>query len=755
MENYFEYFQKSNHPCESFYVNVIAYFFIFILGAHLPIGFAQNTETTGSQSKTVQIIRAPERPSIDGRLTEDAWSLADVITDFHEMRPDEYAEPSTPTEIYLLYDDNALYIGAQLWEADPDAVTGQVLRQGELFFNDDHLGVILDPFNTGRSGYLFATNPNGVRISGLYQSASQLQLDWDGIFEVATTRHENGWTFEMEIPFKTLSFSPTSDTWGINFFRTTQSRNDRIAWVSRNRSASPSISGLAVGLTGLQQGTGLDLVPSVSLTKNKSYRASSASSEFDPSLDIFYKFTPALSGSLTFNTDFSATEVDDRQVNLTRFPLFFPEKRTFFLQDLDIFEFGRIENPGFSENNTAVTRPEAENGRPFFSRQIGLSPSGKPVNLDYGGKLTGRVGQWNLGLLSIQQEGFNDIENTDLFVGRVDANVLSESSAGIIVTSGDPKYGTDNTVMGADFRYQNTRLGNGRTLEAEAWYQKSETNGVRGNDSAFGVGIGMPNRNGFRWDIGLKELEKNFKPALGFLIRPEIRSETLQLGYTHRPNGTQMQTIYSGLDAHRITRLAGTLDTETLVWRLIEIESRTRDKIILRQRNQKEILLKPFEISKNIFVPPGHYSNRPYMLTLQASGHRTLSGQLTYFAGPFYGGYRRGFRSSITWRPSQHFRSSFNYNANDFDIPSGKFITRVASLRLEAILSVKLSWANLLQYDNVSETIGINSRLHWTPKAGQNLYLVLNHNLQDLDRDNEFHSSVSELTAKINYTFRF
>jgi len=471
MENYFEYFQKSNHPCESFYVNVIAYFFIFILGAHLPIGFAQNTETTGSQSKTVQIIRAPERPSIDGRLTEDAWSLADVITDFHEMRPDEYAEPSTPTEIYLLYDDNALYIGAQLWEADPDAVTGQVLRQGELFFNDDHLGVILDPFNTGRSGYLFATNPNGVRISGLYQSASQLQLDWDGIFEVATTRHENGWTFEMEIPFKTLSFSPTSDTWGINFFRTTQSRNDRIAWVSRNRSASPSISGLAVGLTGLQQGTGLDLVPSVSLTKNKSYRASSASSEFDPSLDIFYKFTPALSGSLTFNTDFSATEVDDRQVNLTRFPLFFPEKRTFFLQDLDIFEFGRIENPGFSENNTAVTRPEAENGRPFFSRQIGLSPSGKPVNLDYGGKLTGRVGQWNLGLLSIQQEGFNDIENTDLFVGRVDANVLSESSAGIIVTSGDPKYGTDNTVMGADFRYQNTRLGNGRTLEAKRRFE--------------------------------------------------------------------------------------------------------------------------------------------------------------------------------------------------------------------------------------------------------------------------------------------
>ncbi|MEE3197077.1 MAG: DUF5916 domain-containing protein, partial [Pseudomonadota bacterium] len=138
-----------------------------------------------------------------------------------------------------------------------------------------------------------------------------------------------------------------SDTWRINFFRTTQSRNDRIAWVSRNRSASPSISGLAIGISGLQQGAGLDLVPSVSLTKNKSYSASSANSEFDPSLDIFYKFTPALSGSLTFNTDFSATEVDDRQVNLTRFPLFFPEKRTFFLQDLDIFEFGRIENPGF------------------------------------------------------------------------------------------------------------------------------------------------------------------------------------------------------------------------------------------------------------------------------------------------------------------------------------------------------------------------------------------------------------------------
>ena len=447
--------------------------------------------------------------------------------------------------------------------------------------------------------------------------------------------------------------------------------------------------------------------------------------------------------------------MDDRQVNLTRFPLFFPEKRNFFLQDLDIFEFGRIGNPSFNQGNAAVSRPDAENGRPFFSRQIGLSSTGKPVDLNYGGKLTGRVGPWNLGLLAIQQDEFGAIENTDLFVGRIAANVLSESSAGVMVTSGDPRSNLNNTVIGADFRYQNTKLANGRTLQAEAWYQQSETNGIHDNDSAFGFGVGMPNSNGFRWNFGVKELEVNFKPALGFLNRSGIRSETLRLGYTYRPRLGRLQTIYGGLDAQRVMRLTGTLDEKVLVWRLLELESRTRDKMSLQYHNRKEILVAPFEISKNIFVPPGHYANRPYFLTLEVANHRTIAGQFVYSEGSFYGGNRSSIVTSITWRPSQHFRSTVSYRADDVDLPNGSFITRVTSFRLDTVFSAKLSWTNLLQYDNVSEIASVNSRLHWVPKAGQNLYLVLNHNLQDLDRDNRFHSSLSELTAKLNYTFRF
>ena len=445
-------------------------------------------------------------------------------------------------------------------------------------------------------------------MSGLYRHITQLQLDWEGIYEAATTVDEQGWTLEMEIPFKTLSFDPDSDTWGMNFFRVIAHRDERIGWVSRNRGQNPSIVGRAVGFTGLEQGLGLDIVPSVSLVRSRSFSPPSNYSDTDPSVDLYYKITPALNATLTLNTDFAATEVDDRQVNLTRFNLFFPEKRGFFLQDLDIFEFGRIgaQTSVFGGGgNTAVSRPDRENGRPFFSRNIGLSATGEPVALNYGGKLSGRVGRWNVGALGIRQDGFLDVEPTDILVGRVTANVLAESSIGMMVTSGDPNSNIDNTLVGADFQYQNTQLAGGRTLKAEAWFQQTHTDGIDGDDSASGLGLRMPNSTGFRWGLAVRELEQNFLPALGFVSRTGIRSDTLDLGYTYRPRSGYLRSIFTGVDAQRIERLAGGLDSQVVSWRLIELQSRVSDSMGLRYIASKEVLVEPFEISSGVEIPPG------------------------------------------------------------------------------------------------------------------------------------------------------
>ena len=257
------------------------------------------------------------------------------------------------------------------------------------------------------------------------------------------------------MPFRTLNFESSNPTWGFTVERTIQRNQEGIAWVSYNRQLNPAAAGQITGLAGVQQGVGLDVVPSLVSRQQKDFETGVTTSDTEPVLDMFYKFTPALTGVLTLNTDFSATEVDDRQINLSRFSLFFPEKRDFFLQDVDIFSFGGLER----------------NGIPFFSRRIGLSEERTPVGIDVGAKLTGRVGRWNVGVLNIREEAHGDVDSSNLFVGRVAANVLRESSVGMIFTDGDPNSNIDNSLVGFDFRYQNTTLGDGKAIQGELWYQ--------------------------------------------------------------------------------------------------------------------------------------------------------------------------------------------------------------------------------------------------------------------------------------------
>src|SRR5690606_6696237 len=242
----------------------------------------------------------------------------------------------------------------------------------------------------------------------------------------------------------------------------------------------------------------------------------------EPQLDVFYKITPQLNAALTLNTDFSATEVDDRVVNLSRFNLFFPERRDFFLRDSDIFEFGRIGTaPLFGqEGNEALPRAALNNGRPFFSRNIGLSPSGAPVDINAGAKLSGRAGDWNVGSLVVSQDEdeLSGVDGQTVLVARAARNVLAESQWGFIATHGDPQSNVDNTLVGTDFRYRNSSLPGGRAVSGVAWYQRSDGGEAPNEDNAaYGFGIGYPNTSGWRAGYNFKRIEENFDPALGFV----------------------------------------------------------------------------------------------------------------------------------------------------------------------------------------------------------------------------------------------
>ena len=714
---------------------------------------AGQTQDRG-EDKSLRVVRTETRPVIDGQLDEEIWGVADIVDDFYEVRPIEFRAPSQRTQVFVLYDQDYLYIAAKLWDEQPEEVTAQILRQGSNIQVDDYFGVILDPFHDRRSGYLFQVNPNGVRADAIYENTTQTQANWEGIWEAGASVVEDGWVVEMAIPFKTLSFDPSKEAWGINFTRRLARNNETIGWLSRTQAQNPGVAGVANGFYGLEQGRGLDIVPSVSAGASRDYATDRTDNNSEPSVDIFYKFTPAVTGVLTLNTDFSATEVDDRQVNLTRFSLFFPEKRDFFLQDADIFEFGGI---GGGNNLRVAT----QNGRPFFSRNIGLSASREPVELDVGAKLTGRVGDWNFGVLSVQQDEFEDVDATNLFVGRAVRNVLEESRVGFIVTDGDPQSNGDNSLAGFDFRYLNSRLPGGRTLDGDAWYQRSHTPGLEGADTAFGLGFQLRARSGLSGNASYTEIQSNFNPALGFVNRPGIREVSGGIGYLLRPRDSFIRGINATTVTTRSERLSdGSLQSESLRYQ-VGVVNQTADRLILSCRQQKEGIVIPFTLlrtrgsNRNVVIEPGSYEFNSCRGDLGGGSHRKFSGNISYERGDFYDGERVSTRPNISWRPSARFALNLAYQVDDIEVPEGAFATRLTQLTTEVVFSSALSWVNLIQWDNSSDILGINSRLHWAPQAGRDFYLVLNHSLQDLDEDGTFRSLGADLTAKASYTFRF
>ncbi|MDE0003637.1 MAG: carbohydrate binding family 9 domain-containing protein, partial [Rhodospirillaceae bacterium] len=717
-------------------------------------------EHPGAAMKTMEMRRLPgAAPVIDGRLDEAVWENATVVDDLHQIDPIEYQTPTDPTRILVFYDDDALYVGARMPQTLD--VVGTVLRQGQEFWSDDFLSLIIDTFNDKRNGYRFQVNPNGVRMEAIYENTTATNWDWTGIWRAAATEDDAGWTAEMAIPFKTLSFNPDNDTWGINFTRDVGRTNETSGWVSRNNNTNPSIAGEAAGFTNLQLGRGLDVVPSVVLEGHRTVNPETTDYGAEPSLDVYYKVTPSLNASLTLNTDFSATEVDDRQVEFTRFNLFFPEKRDFFLRDSDIFQFGQI---GFIGNfgvglGYTFSRPDLENGQPYFSRRIGLSQAGRPVDLTHGGKLAGRIGRWNVGALAIRQDEFEGVEGTDILVARAAANVLEESTVGIIVTDGDPRSNRDNTLAGVDFRYSNTQLPGGRVLEADAWYQRSRTDGIHVDGDAYGFRVRAPNRTGFLGSLGSKTIEENFYPALGFVNRSGIRNHTANFGYIHRFRNAPIRTAYWGIDAERMDLIEGGLQTQVLTLRAFEFDTDEQFRGHAYLSATREVLARPFVVwrrgDERVVIPAGDYSFDGAEFQFGTSFSRPVWAQVNYSPGDFYGGERQRVSTTFGWRPSRHFVTNLGYQYNDVTLPYGEFTTRLVRFSAEMVFSSRLSLVTLLQYDDISESMGINARLHWVPQAGREGFVVLNHNFEDFDRNNRFHSTGSDLALKFYYTFRF
>ncbi len=689
------------------------------------------------ERKGITVPRSTSAPVIDGVLDEAVWRSAAVVDDFTLHQPNPGGEPSQPTKYYLYYDEAALYIGAELSDSEPDRIIRRQLLQNQAVVDDDHVQIFIDPYDTRRRGYLFYVNPNGVQRDGLVFGNSRFNMNWDGVWQAKARVTDSGWSVEAAFPFKTLSFDPEQSAWGINLLRTVRRSGEEAAWTLRDNRLTLDSMGMAAGIRDIDPGRGLDVVPSFALSEHRDFSRGQSSVKLEPSLDVFYRVTPSLTSSFTLNTDFSATEVDDRQVNLTRFSLFFPEKRDFFLRDTDIFEFAEL----------------AENGRPFFSRTIGLSSTGAPIDLVGGAKLTGRQGPWSIGVLGVRQDEFANQAASDLGVARISRRVLDQSQLGGIVTYGDPRSDGNNWVGGVDFLFRNTRWIPGQSVEGEVWYQQSETEGLSGDDSAFGIRLLYPNE---RTDalLGFAEIQADFNPAMGFVNRSAIRRFNGHYRRKFLFRDRWIRSYRIGIEGEEIRDLDDALETRITKFELAELFSRPGDQLNVYALRQTEVLSAPFDLLGQATINAGRYDFDRYGVTLRMPGFRVFGVNFNAEAGDFFDGKRLDAGATLNYRPNRHLKAALSYTSNHIDLPSGKFVSRIIAARASIAFNVEWSWISFVQYDNISDRLGVNTRLRWIPQQGRELFLVMNYDFID-PGNRDFRSNVRDTTLKFNYTFRF
>jgi hypothetical protein len=724
--------------------------FCAILMAHTAYGQTGGEAADGPDSrdlgglnKVLTISETAKAPKIDGSLDDEAWQNAARFDDLYQVEPEEFAAPSRRTEVFVTFTKDALYIAAHMYDGAPELIRASQLINGAGMRSDDTFAINLDPFLSGRSGYAFFMNANGARNEAIFENIQNLNLQWRGIWRVESRVVEDGWIAEVEIPFKTLNFDPSSDKWGFSVVRRIRRENERVVWTSRNRETNPSSFGTLSGLEGHRQGLGLDLKPSISFSETRFHDEGLSDFDTEPSMTAFYKITPSLTAVLTANTDFSDAAVDDRVVNLSRFSLFLPEQRDFFLQDADIFRFGGLDG----------------NGTPFFSRRIGLDEGGEPVQLNIGGKLTGRVGRLNLGVLDVIQSDHLDgddleIDRGNLFVGRATMNLMEESNIGIIATHGAPNSNDENMLGGLDFHYRNSNFIGGKTLDSNFWIQQSATDGNSSNAAAYGFGMNIQGSQGLWLDAWYQAFEDNFDPALGFANRTGIHTYGIVSGYQFRFNNSWIRSLTPVIVLEQTVDDNWNLESETLALQPFWIRTSGGYEYRFRVRHETEVLVDGFEIFDNVTIDPGQYKGYRTNLMFSTPNSNPIAIRSEWDIGEFFGGNRHSIDTGLEWRPNKHFLFGMGYSHHDIDLLNGDFVYRLATLRANIAFSTKWSWRNYIQYDNGSNSSGLNSRVEWSPQAGRSFIFIFDH-LVDVEKDWALHSNKTQGTFKVNYTLRY
>ena len=678
-------------------------------------------------------------PKIDGIISPGEWDGAAHSDVFHQVEPVENGAVREHTEFWISYDKDYIYVAVRCDDSAGRAgVRAYSMQRDQDNGSDDIVRIVLDTFHRKSDGYYFALTAAGGRHDGLIQNKEQANDQWDALWFGRTSIDAGGWSAEFAIPVKSLSFDPAGDTWGFNVGRAVRRTQEVMRWsgINRNKStiALPLI-GEITGITGLAQGRGIELKPSASLIARHNPAPDEKSTELRPGLDVVWHVTPSLAATLTMNTDFANAEVDERQVNLGRFPLFFPEKRSFFTQDASLFTFGGIN----------------QDPLPFFSRRIGLADDGTKVDILGGAKLTGRAGPWTLGLLDVQLDSHAGVDSKNLLVGRIAHQVFAESSVGLIFTHGDPRGAGQNSLVGADFTYANNALPGNRTITARAAVQATDSDLAGGQGTAATLSVDFIN-DPYTFTVWLSRVSDRYDPALGFVSRTGVADLHLMNYYNFRSSTRWLRLIQPFVESDHVTDLGLHL-LDHVVWTGVYFETKQGDSLNLWVNDAAETYQAPFEIRPGIVIPTGVHRWNAFQASLTTATSRPVDVQLRWRHGGYLTGDNDDYQAILTGRPNTRLQLALSGLVRDFRLPQGDFQVRVGSARITYTFTPDLSVSLLGQYDNISDSLGVNFRLKWTPKPGNDFYLVLNQGYDtSLDR---FRPTVGDVSLKGTWTYRF
>jgi hypothetical protein len=715
------------------------------------IGAAEAAEPAdaGLVRPTAEIVRieTSEAPTIDGDLSDPVWAKATVIDHFTQKQPNPGAPPTERTVVRILYDENNLYFGVYNYDSQPDAIVVRSMQRDGPLYTADSFVIQLDPGQTRRNAYSFEVGASGGRTDEIELNNTQELTQWNAIWTARVRRVADGWTAEVAIPFRDLSYGSNAGEWGFDFSRRIRHKNERVYWSGFNPTlgfTDVSQNGNLIGIRDINRGVGLDVqvYGALRIKRDWQVQGDRTSLSITEGGNAFYKITPALTGTLTVNPDFSDAPLDVRQVNTTRFSLFTPETRDFFLQDAATFEFGG-HNFMRSYNDRS-----SNNGRPFFSRNIGLV-QGVPVTILAGGKLSGEYGGFGIGALSVMTNKTPTTDGQALSVIRITHPIFSQSKVGIIFTNGDPTGRTNNTVAGVDFQYLNSSFLGHNIFTADAYYDRSFTN-TRHDDSAA-VAIGFPNEP-WGGDFVFKQIGENFKPALGFINRTGIRQYDGSFTHLNRYRGGFLNQLEFDTNYEFITDLHDRLES-----RSNDITARAAstagDEITLKLINTGENVPARFFLPRSVPVFVGRYDWTNVDVRFRTFDGRPVAIDAEINCCNFYNGRAFHAKVSLSYRPNAYFELLPSYEATLIDLPTGR--VDIHLLALEAIVNFvpDMSLDVQAQFDNISKGFAFLARYRWEYQPGNELFIALGQGA--MIGDHVFLAQRSLLTIRLGHTFRF